>query len=148
MKVKLRKKSKWIVISLSVIFVIYILSKIFTYENRIESLVTKNISFLNQCIEYKVYDKIYKIKAVKQITPYASNNELVIDFYCYGFGIVPSSIYYGFYYTSKDEPKGFQNVDVKFIPYKNGWKWEEERGDNWQYTRKIADHWYYYEAGF
>jgi len=104
---------------------------------------------LNECIENKTYDKIYKIRGIKQITPYSlSENKLYMDFFCNGFGIVPSSIYYGFYYVSNDEPTGFQAVPVKFEPDGDGWKWRELNGDNWNYTEKIADHWYYYEAGF
>ncbi len=146
---KIKKSYKWIAIALTLILVIYIVFGVFSYENRINRLVTFNLSFLNQCIKNNAYNEIYRFKAVKSITPYDSkSNELFIDFYCYGLGLVPSSIYYGFYYTSKNEPKGFQNVYVKFEPDGDGWRWKEPSGDNWQYTKKITDHWYYYEAGF
>lgn len=118
-------------------------------KDKILRLVNNNLNFLNQCVENKDYDKIYKIKEVKRIRRYyVSDDEIYIDFYCYGFGIVPSSVYYGFYYVSDDEPMGFQGVSVKLEPYGDGWKWKEVNGDNAYYTEKIKDHWYYYEASF
>lgn len=139
-------------VRLFLIFIITILL-FFTFkisnEYKIVKLVNNNLDFLNECIEHKTYDKIYEIKSVKSIKPYSlGGNELYIDFYCYGFGIVPSSIYYGFYYVSDDKPLGFQATHVKLESDGDGWKWKEPDGDNWYYTKRIADHWYYYEAGF
>lgn len=148
---KNRKKYKWIGIILICIIVI---SLFFIFKNsnedKIVKLVNNNIDFLNKCVENEAYNKIYELKEINKITPYyLSDNELYIDFYCYGFGIVPSSIYYGFYYVSDDKPLGFQAVSVKLeSDGEGGWKWRESNSDNRYYTKKIADHWYYYEAGF
>jgi hypothetical protein len=118
-------------------------------KNKIVRLVNNNRDFLNECIENKDYDKIYKIKGIKNIQTYSlSNNALYIDFYCFGVGLVPSSTYYGFYYVSDDKPLGFQASSVKLEPGGDGWKWREANGDNCYYTEKILDHWYYYKAGF
>jgi len=112
-------------------------------------MVNNNRDFLNECVQKKDYDKTNEIRRIKKITPYyLSGNELYIDLYCYGSGLVPSSTYYGFYYTSNDEPVGFQAAPVKLEVDGDGWKWIESNGDNRYYTEKIADHWYYYEAGF
>lgn len=112
-------------------------------------MVNINQKFLNQCVENKAYDKIYKIRGIKRIQKYPLDNDgLYIDFYCYGFGLVPSSIYYGFYYVSNDKPSGFQATNVKLEPDGKGWKWKETNGDNWYYTEKISDNWYFYKAGF
>lgn len=144
-----KKRNKLLALALAIMLAIYVLANVFSNENRIDRLVTRNLSFLNECVKSKSYNEIYKLKTIKKITPYTYNkNEAYIDFYCYGFGLVPSSIYYGFYYTSKDEPVGFQAVPVEFRKDGDGWRWEEQGGDNWQYTRKIAEHWYYYKAGF
>ena len=84
---------------------------------------------MNECVENKAYDKIYEINKIKSITPYyLSANELYIDFYCYGLGLVPSSTYYGFYYVSNDEPLGFQST-----PPEIGirWRWVEMERIQW-----------------
>jgi hypothetical protein len=118
-------------------------------QDKIIRLVKNNIEFLNESINKVDYDQIYKIKGVKMITPYdLEDNVLYIDFYCYGFGIVPSSTYSGFYYVSTDKPIGFQGVPIKLESDGYGWKWREPDGDNWYYTEKVEDHWYYYKAGF
>lgn len=144
------KKHKEIIIILICIvaislFFIFKISK----EDKIVKLVDDNQEFLNKCVENNMYNKIYEIEEVKDITPYyLKDGEIYIDFYCYGFGIVPSSIYYGFYYVSKDQPLGFQAAPIKLEADGKGWKWEEDNGDNWYYTMKIVDHWYYYKAAF
>jgi hypothetical protein len=70
------------------------------------------------------------------------------DFYNNYRIIVPSGVYYGFYYHSVDEPIGFQGESVPLTKDGQGWSWRQSEGDNWYYTEKIADNWYYYEAGF
>lgn len=122
-------------------------------KEKIFFLVYNNKDFLNECIKNKTYEKANKILGIKQITPYPlSNNEIFIDFYCLGIGIVPSSVYYGFYYISNDKPLGFQAQPVKLEPDGDGWRWEEKwenlDGDNWNYIERITENWYYYEAGF
>lgn len=143
-------KNKIVIIIFICIFAISLFF-IFNHSNKdkILRLVNNNLDFLNECVENKTYDKIYEIKKIKSITPYyLSANELYIDFYCYGLGLVPSSTYYGFYYVSNDEPLGFLATPVKLESDGDGWKWRESNGQNWYYTEKISDHWYYYEAGF
>lgn len=134
----------WII---SIALLIFIFGN--TRKDKIVRLVIKNQDFLNESIENETYDKIYKINAIKSITPYSlSNNELYIDFYCSGFGIAPSSTYYGFYYSSNDEPIGFQAAPIELEPDGNGWSWQQPNGDNSYYTEKILKNWYYYRAGF
>lgn len=149
-----RKKHKWF--KRILIFIIIIL--IFTgfrnlkwYKNKyeIKKLVNSNRDFLNESVENKNYDKIYELKEVKDIRKWPlDDNEIYIDFYYKGYGIVPASIYIGFYYVSEDKPTGFQGYPHILTPEGKGWEWKEPNGDNWYYTEKIADHWYYYETGF
>lgn len=122
-------------------------------KEKIFFLVYSNKDFLNECVKNNTYKNAYKIVGIKQITSYQlSNNEIYIDFYCTGTGLVPSSVYYGFCYISNDQPLGFQARPVKLKPDGKGWRWEERwenpNGDNWNYIEKITDNWYYYEAGF
>jgi hypothetical protein len=147
----LLKVLKKLVIAFIVIIlaVSFILNSSILLKYKIEWSVRHNLNYLNECIENGTYDKIYRIKGIRNITPYTLNDkELYIDFYCYGFGFVPGSIYYGFYYSSNDEPVGFQAVPVKLEPQGDGWKWKQIGGDNVYYTEKIAKNWYYYKAGF
>jgi hypothetical protein len=151
--IKEYKKGKLFIICFIIFFTVIVLSFIFishqSNKDKVEKIVTTNQDLLNECIQNKTYDQLYKIKGIKNITPYTKeNNELYIDFYCYGFGIVPSSIYYGFYYSSNDKPMGFQAAPVKLDVDGNGWQWQETNGDNYYYTEKITSHWYYYKAGF
>lgn len=143
------KRPRVVIICIIAITILLIFIIKDTKKDKIIRLVNKNQEFLNECIENKTYDKIYKINAIKSIAPYSiMDNELYIDFYCYGFGIAPSSTYYGFYYSSNDEPIGFQAAQIELEPDGKGWVWQQPNGDNRYYTEKISDNWYYYEAGF
>ena len=72
----------------------------------------------------------------------------MVEFQTSVFGLAPSSTYSGFYYSPEDVPLGFQSAQVDFVESGGCWLWEEPEGDNRQYTEKIADHWYWYEASF
>lgn len=149
-----RKKNKFIkvlLIFISIILVLIVFRKYNNYrvKNNIIKLVNNNLAFLNASIENDDYEKIYEIEGVEDIREYPlADKEVYIEFFSKGYGIVSSSIYKGFYYVSDDKPRGFQGHSSKLVPEGKGWKWEQAGGDNWDYTEKIADHWYYYEAGF
>ncbi len=118
-------------------------------KSKIKSIVNKNLDILNESINNNDYDEAYKIDGIEKIeSQYLGGNKSFVDFYCYGVGLAPSSIYYGFYYVNPDEPLGFQATRVELEVDGDGWEWEESNGDNYYYTEKIVDHWYYYEAGF
>ena len=72
----------------------------------------------------------------------------MVQFDVGGFGLVPSSSYWGFYYSPGDEPMGFDGAEVEFTESGKGWLWQEEKGDNRNYTEKITDNWYYFKAEF
>lgn len=73
-----------------------------------------------------------------------------------GFGIVPSTSYYGLYYVIKDtpcnlmEPQKHENLRQKNKSKrtKEIWTWQEENGDNSFYTERIAPHWFTYRETF
>ncbi len=83
------------------------------------------------------------------VTKWASDSDgsVLLEFYHHGSGSVPNTSYFGFYYVPDDLPKTFQNAQGELWQSEDGWKWEDD-GDNWGYTEKITDHWYYYEAHF
>ena len=58
------------------------------------------------------------------------------------------AIYVGCYYSPDDVPLAFQNATIPLVPDGTGvWTWQG-RGDNRGMTRKLRDHWYYFEASF
>lgn len=71
-----------------------------------------------------------------------------IDFSVGGFGLAPSSSYWGFYYTPDDAPIGIDGSEVPLSKDGNGWSWQEPDGDNSQYIEKICSNWYWYKASF
>lgn len=69
-----------------------------------------------------------------------------VEFTCDGWGLTPSSSYYGFYY-SPNGPRAFQGVETELIPQDGGFAWQAE-GDNHGFTREIGEGFYYFEAHF
>ncbi len=66
------------------------------------------------------------------------------------WGIVPSGVLKGFYYSPKNIPLGydFGGELVSFVPYEEGWLWEEEDGNNTIHTERIVDHWFWFEMRY
>ncbi len=120
-----------------------------TKENTRE-LVIEHLEFLNESIENEEYDRILELEGVQKQNFWKNDEEsLIIEYFCKGAGIASAGTYAGFYYTREDQPVGFDGTALNFTKTKNGgWRWEEENGDNYEYTERIAAHWYYYEAGF
>lgn len=146
---KKRKILKRIIISILVVAFAVFLINFFSYKNRIYRMVRGNMDLLNHSIDSELYDEAYKIGSIKDISEYTTSyGNLVIDYFCYGFGLVPSSVYYGFYYSGDGKPAGFQGVNYELIKKGNGWTWSEKGGDNWYYTEQILDNWYFFNAGF
>ena len=137
-----------------VIFIIFLIPKVGQYKRyrdkeNIKSLVIDNLEFLNECIENEDYDKIVELAEVKNKQFWKNDsNGIIVEYFYKGYGIASAGLYTGFYYTSADEPIGFQGSTHKLTKAKNGWEWKEPNGDNFDYTEKITDHWYYYKAGF
>lgn len=75
-------------------------------------------------------------------------NDDMVEFLAKKKGIGSSTNYVGFYYSPNDKPLGFQGIQVNFIPSESGWMWKESDGDNWEYTEKILECWYWFEFHF
>ncbi len=71
-----------------------------------------------------------------------------LSFLTRGKGFGSQMTYEVVYYSPNDTPLGFQGTDAEFVPHESGWMWQEEHGDNWEYTEKITDHWYWFELYF
>jgi len=72
----------------------------------------------------------------------------VIEFFYSGKGLVPSSVYYGFYYSPDDMPVSVMdgNRPLKSVS-EYEWEWTGV-GDNGGITKRIKENWFYYEAWF
>lgn len=77
---------------------------------------------------------------------YTENGQ--VEFLVSSFGFGSSISYKGIYYSVLDIPLGFQGVNVDFTTYEEGWIWREADGDNWQYTERIFENWFWFEAHF
>ena len=69
-------------------------------------------------------------------------------FYMGGFGLAPSSAYWGVICTAEDAPIGWGGLDVEYMWDGEGWYWQEENSDNHSYVTKLDDHWYLYQMWF
>ena len=72
-----------------------------------------------------------------------------MQFLYFAFGLVPSTRYYGFYYSQDDVPVPFQNAGAVLSQVsEEEWNWYDAGTDNGGRTKRITDHWFYYEAWF
>lgn len=64
-------------------------------------------------------------------------------------GLVPSSAYWGFYYSPENTPLPVMGAEeMAYAPSGDGWRWEEPDGDNWAYTEELLEGWFWYEMHF
>ena len=72
----------------------------------------------------------------------------IIQYTVMGRGIVPASVYYGFFYSEDNVPVPYQNSRdrLEYIS-DTEWKWKGA-GDNHGYIRQIEPNWFYFEAAF
>lgn len=101
-------------------------------------------------IEAECADSLKKPENIPamDIDVYRKGEHKKIEFLLTASGLVPSSSYYGCYYSPDDVPLAFQDMRVKLVEDGHDrWVWSE-KGDNRGATSKIRDKWYYFEASF
>ncbi len=109
---------------------------LFVRENR-QALEALALDCLNGDASVESYKNI-------KIRQYGS----IVQFDHSGFGIVPASRYYGFYYAQDGAPHGYQNCgDPLEQASDREWRWTDGT-DNGGRTVHITGNWYYYEAWF
>ncbi len=117
-------------------------------KRQIFSLVNKNYELLNECIDSNDFSEIEQLKGVKEV--YYENDAL--DVYCGGSGFGSSTNYYGFYYSPYDKPLivwcGHVSIDTELISEGKGYSWKSSDDDNWYYTERIRENFFYYESHF
>lgn len=72
----------------------------------------------------------------------------MVEFFTGGFGLVPSTVYKGFYYSAADVHIPFQGTDLPMEIDGNCAEWRKPGSDNWGRSRRIMPHWFWYEAHF
>ena len=153
---KLQKKVKKSVGLGICVFLTLLLVSQLHYEKRIQKFVLRHEEELTELAElYLESDETQKQKLLEKERRDVHGAvltglfpETVAAFYMGGFGLVPSSVYYGFYYSPEDIPVGTgEGQLVKAEGDNAGWSWQGY-GDNGGEIRKIKPHWYYYKCWF
>ncbi len=84
-----------------------------------------------------------------RVTEYRWDGHTIVEYMVTGRGLVPSSQYYGFFYSEDDVPACFQGVEMPLVQISDGeWEWREKHGDNRGRIRRIEQCWFYFEAAF
>ncbi len=119
-------------------------------KKEIFELVNENYSIIIEDVSENDFTDTKKIKGVKEV--YSDTD--VIDVYCGGSGIGSATSYYGFYYSPDGLPRdawcgsNFGRTPDELIPEGKGFAIKNSNDDNYYYTEKIKDNFYYYEAHF
>lgn len=144
----MRKKFFWCMVLVFVIFAIAFFSNKDGKKN-VEMYIRKNRADLHAYAEKISENTINTTEHYDgwEVT-YWSNTGIVEFRLKDTFGL--GSSYTGFYYSSEDVPLGFQGNDLEFVEKTPGWIWYEnyDNSDNWEYTEKIMDHWYWFKVHF
>ena len=118
-------------------------------KDQIFSLVQDHHDFLLQCITDTDPDRAKEVSGIQSVH---IEKDVYVEFYCGGSGLVPSSSYYGFYYSPDDLPLAVDVTQTENLKAEgNGFGWKEPGGlggDNWYYTERIMENWYYYESHY
>lgn len=143
--------------ALVLLLIINYITSLPSYDNYsdIEKYVNSNYTELEKVAkdymnnkESKMPKHVASIYVYSPKEPYVKIDNTIVEFNTGAKGLVPSSIYYGFYYSEKDVPACFQNEECNLTKKgKNKWEWNDG-GDNGGTTIKIRDNWYYCEAHF
>lgn len=100
-------------------------------------------------IDNELLESVLNKKPIYEI----SRHEEGISFYCGGTGFGSATSYYGFYYSFDGTPKDYW-CGTEFgspgllKPDGEGFSIKNSNDDNYYYTEKITDNFYYYEAHF
>jgi hypothetical protein len=144
-----KKRNKIIVAAALIILAIYAITYFLNSERRIDNFVNQNseelVTIAKAYLNSDTTTKTYKGVKVEQV--FSGSHDIVQFYYC-GAGIVPTSKYYGFYYSPDDVPTAYQNTNNKLSATSNDeWQWSDGT-DNGGRTIRIMKSWFYYEAWF
>lgn len=115
-------------------------------QTEIVELVNSNIDILKEDIANNDFSRTEQIPGIKKV----EEDNGIIDFYCGGYGFGSATAYCGFYYTTGDDISAIWCAGPieAIVPDGNGFTYREYCGDNYYYTEKICENFYYYKASF
>lgn len=116
-----------------------------TDKDDIISLFNKKQEIFIEAVSSGNYETAEKVRGIHKITVYEAPD--CVEFMCGGSGFGPSTHYYGFYYSEKDDLCAVFG-GPELVEHGDGWLYEEEDGDNRYYVEPLGDHFFYYEAHF
>ena len=121
------------------------------YAREVDAHLEELLSFSQECLEGGTLPEDRSLPSFIREAQVVGQNgldqkDLFVEFTCDGWGLTPSSSYYGFYY-SPNGPRAFQGVGTELIAQDGGFAWQAE-GDNHGFTREIGEGFYYFEAHF
>ena len=149
------KKWKKRLIIIGILILAWVFLKVwFNPENRIKHFVNANEKNLQEiALTYLSGEKLPSsserdyYKGV-EVWGVQSGEHPVVKFFYSGKGIVPSGVYYGFYYSPDNVPAAILDVGRMLKPSgKEECMWSGD-GDNGGLTIRIMENWFYFESWF
>ncbi len=141
------KKPVLAALALTFIIIFSSCSMNLTNKNAIIDVFNKNEESITEAVESGNFYDAMEIKGIYEVSVYQN----YVDFQCGATGIVPSSSYYGFFYSPYNDPAvilGSGHTVDEFTQEGDGFIWNEPEGDNEFYVEKLAECFFYYEMHF
>lgn len=136
------KKKGWIIV---LVFIAGVVLFINTPERRTKFCFYSHLSELEESI-YRWQTEGKLSSDPKLIANVWDGEHEIVEYIVVSRGIVPSSSYYGFFYSPDGVPVSFQNSGAELTRQgENEWVWQGQ-GDNHGYVELLQPHWYYFEA--
>ena len=91
------------------------------------------------------------LEFVPEVTLYPAGEGRVqtVEFLCGGWGVGPSTSYWGISHVPSDVLTGFQGAALSgWEPWDGGWLWREAGGDNRCFVRRLEPGWFCFEMRF
>lgn len=122
-------------------------AKNLNYKEETIQTFNKNKTALTEAVQSNDFEQAKKIPGIEDIDIFPG----YVDFRCGGWGLAPSSTYYGFFYSAEDDLTAWSGgvcPQEELVESGDGFLWEEKDGDNSYYVEKIGERFFYYEAHF
>ena len=90
-------------------------------------------------------------RGVTEVTlyPAGEGRAQTVEFLCGGWGVGPSTSYWGISHVPSDVLTGFQGAALSgWEPWDGGWLWREAGGDNRCFVRRLEPGWFCFEMRF
>ena len=133
-----------ITVLLSICFVVYFQN---TPEKRTVRYFNNHKTALEEDAK-KTIEYGHPVNMLNITADYWRGEHSIVEYTVISKGIVSASTYYGFFYSADDVPVSFQNSGCAMNPVSDSkWTWKSN-GDNHGLVRRLAPHWFFFEASF